>query len=81
MHHIPAPPIESEILTREELTSLTGRSYREKQSEWLRLHGWRFETNAAGDPIVGRYYARMRLAGINLAPTLQPVQLDFSKAL
>ncbi|WP_223818586.1 DUF4224 domain-containing protein [Pseudomonas aeruginosa] len=36
-----------------------------KQIEWLENHHWNYETNAVGRPIVGRVYARLRLAGVH----------------
>ena len=59
--------IHHEILAREEVAALTGRSHRAAQIQWLSDHGWRTEINAAGAPIIGRWYARMKLAGINLS--------------
>jgi len=54
----------SEILTQEEVASLTGHRARDAQIAWLDACGWKYITNAAQRPIVGRWYARMRLAGI-----------------
>ena len=59
--------IHHEILARKEVAALTGRSHRASQIQWLSDHGWRAEINAAGAPIIGRWYARMKLAGINLS--------------
>ena len=53
----------SEILTADEVSDITGRKTFGKQIEWLRHRGWIFEINAAGRPIVGRYYLRAKLGG------------------
>ncbi len=55
----------SEFLSPDELTELVGKKVVSKQIEWLENHHWNYETNAAGRPIVGRVYARLRLAGVH----------------
>jgi hypothetical protein len=57
-------PMSSETLSQEELLAITGCSRRNDQIAWLNGAGWIHVTNRAGEPIVGRLYARMRLAGI-----------------
>ena len=57
----------SEILTVDEVRALTGRTHRAEQVKWLGEHMWRYQLNAAGFPVVGRWYARMKLAGVDLA--------------
>lgn len=57
-------PMASETLASEELLAITGCSRRGDQIAWLQSAGWTYVTNRAGEPIVGRLYARMRLAGI-----------------
>jgi hypothetical protein len=54
----------SEILTQEEVASLTGHRARDAQVAWLDACHWPYILNAAGKPIVGRWYARLKLAGI-----------------
>lgn len=44
-----------------ELEQLTGRSRRQAQIRWLRDHGFAFEVNARGAPVVARRYAEQRL--------------------
>ncbi|MGI4938602.1 MAG: DUF4224 domain-containing protein [Janthinobacterium lividum] len=76
-------PIDSEILTSTELFDITGRARKDQQIAWLRSSGWKFVTNALGAPIVGRWYARMKLAGVDFTePQLKvPAGMpDFSKA-
>lgn len=64
------PPIQSETLSQEELQQLTGAARKRDQTIWLQENGWVFLKNRAGDPIVGRFYARLKLAGIQ--PNGQP---------
>ncbi|MBO9685650.1 MAG: DUF4224 domain-containing protein [Mitsuaria chitosanitabida] len=64
--HLPLPADDSLTLTGEELADLTGAARRDLQLEWLRSNGWRFVTTRAGDPRVGRLYANLKLAGVEL---------------
>ncbi|MCY1553475.1 hypothetical protein D9M68_899610 [compost metagenome] len=53
-----------------------------KQIAWLNSHHWNYELNAAGKPVVGRIYARLRLAGVKpnaTNATAEPWSLDLSK--
>ena len=54
----------SETLTGEEIQQITGCGRRGDQIAWLQAAGWTYVTNRAGEPVVGRLYARLRLAGI-----------------
>jgi hypothetical protein len=56
--------LQSETLTSEEVACITGCNRKGDQIDWLTTNGWRFYKNRGGDPIVGRLYARMQLAGI-----------------
>ena len=68
-----------EILNHEEVEALTGRAHRSAQVQWLADNGWRFELNAANAPVIGRWYARMKLAGVELS-SLAPGKLpDFAQ--
>ena len=60
-------PIDSETLTPEELGQITGCARKGDQIEWLSCNGWTFHKNKAGEPVVGRLYARLKLAGITPA--------------
>ena len=62
-------PLESELLMPEEIEKITGRARRDQQIIWLIGNNWRFTKNAAGAPIVGRLYARLKLSGIDLSAT------------
>lgn len=70
----------SELLADDELAAITGYKTPSKQREWLSAERWIFHTTRAGRPVVGRVYARMRLAGI--APKSAPAEtwsLDLSR--
>ncbi len=54
----------SEFLDGQELATMIGRKQTRAQRAWLDSHGWRYEINAAGRPVVGRVYARLKLAGV-----------------
>lgn len=56
---------DAEFLTPEELAEVTGCKLPSSQREWLERNGWRFVVNAAQRPVVGRWYARMKLAGVD----------------
>lgn len=83
MNAIIDDPLPSETLTPEEIRELSGCCRRRSQIEWLKKNGWVYLLNRAGKPIIGRQYARMRLAGIAPAGTNAPNdagwQLDMSK--
>lgn len=56
---------ESEFLTADELAEITGYTHVGSQKEWLDKNGWPYVINARGRPIVGRWFARLHLAGVN----------------
>ena len=60
-------PIASETLGADELIEITGCSHKPGQIDWLKKNGWTHLKNKAGAPIVGRLYARLKLAGITPA--------------
>lgn len=57
-------PLATETLTADEILAITGCSRRGDQVAWLKAAGWTHVTNRAGEAVVGRLYARLRLAGI-----------------
>lgn len=75
-------PVETGILSSEEVAEICGRARKDDQRRWLNENGWKHATNAAGAPIVGRWYARMKMAGVDLSGLSSPVRVvpDFSKA-
>ncbi|QWE81228.1 DUF4224 domain-containing protein [Pseudomonas donghuensis] len=54
----------SEILADEEIAAITGYLTPSRQIEWLNRNGWQHVLTAASRPVVGRVYARLKLAGI-----------------
>ncbi|KTT24225.1 hypothetical protein SB14R_10260 [Pseudomonas oryzihabitans] len=75
-------PEVSEFLDSEELATLIGRKSKAAQRAWLDARGWRYEINAAGRPVVGRVYARLKLAGVKPNATNAVAEtwtLDLSK--
>ncbi|RUI20266.1 DUF4224 domain-containing protein [Pseudomonas aeruginosa] len=72
----------SEFLSNEELEAMIGAKSTKKQVEWLTSHGWAYELNAVRRPVVGRIYARLRLAGVKPNSTVaveEPWTLDLSR--
>jgi len=59
--------LQSETLNADELQDISGAARKSDQVEWFKRNGWVFYLNRAGLPVVGRLYARMKLAGINPA--------------
>ena len=65
-------PLGSELLTADEVAEITGTKRRPQQIEWLETQRWQHHVNRAGVPIVGRLYARMKMAGLTIqAPDVQ----------
>lgn len=60
-------PLESEFLTPEELEGITGNKQASSQCAWLDSNHWTYHKTAANKPIVGRLYARLKMAGITPA--------------
>ena len=56
--------IQTETLAEEELATISGYQTPSKQIQWLTDNHWEFVLTGARRPIVGRLYARMKLAGI-----------------
>jgi hypothetical protein len=52
------PPL---FLVPDEVATLTGYRLTNRQVEWLRDRGWRFELNANRRPIIARRYAEKML--------------------
>jgi hypothetical protein len=60
-------PLASETLTQEELAEITGSRRRLVQMDWLNENKWTYALSRAQIPVVGRLYARLRLAGLDPA--------------
>lgn len=68
-----------EFLNHDEVVALTGRTHKTAQVQWLKENHWRHELNAASAPIIGRWYARMKMAGVDMAAMAPSKMPDFSK--
>lgn len=60
---------ENIILTPDELHEITGLLYPAAQIKWLKKNHWQFVVNHKNKPIVGRDYARSKLAGSDKVDT------------
>ncbi|KPA91056.1 hypothetical protein PF66_02394 [Pseudomonas asplenii] len=56
--------IQSETLAEEEIAAITGYQLPGKQIAWLSSNGWQYVLTGARRPVVGRVYARLKLAGV-----------------
>lgn len=56
--------LRAETLTEEELATITGYLIPSKQIQWLAKNHWEFVLTGARRPVVGRVYARLKLAGV-----------------
>jgi len=54
----------SEILSEDELTTITGYKTPSCQRQWLIRNAWEHVLTGAQRPVVGRVYARLKLAGV-----------------
>ncbi|MDD2046156.1 DUF4224 domain-containing protein [Pseudomonas putida] len=61
--------LQSETLVEDEIVAITGYQIPSKQISWLANNGWQYTLNRARRPIVGRVYARLKLAGIKPSAT------------
>lgn len=60
---------QTETLTEEELAAITGYQLPSKQIQWLSINGWQYVLTRSRRPIVGRVYARLKLAGVSPSAT------------
>lgn len=51
------------FLTPPEIEQLTGYKVGKKQCQWLENHGWVFEVNSHGRPVVSKAYFDSRMGG------------------
>ncbi|MGV8921624.1 MAG: DUF4224 domain-containing protein [Pseudomonas sp.] len=61
--------IQSETLAEEEVAAITGYQLPSKQINWLANNGWQYVLTGARRPVVGRVYARLKLAGVKPSAT------------
>lgn len=66
MANIIRMPMAGEVLPTAELVQITGCVSGPDQAKWLAEHRWRYLHNEAGELVVGRLYARLKLCGIDL---------------
>ncbi len=74
----------SETLNQEELVAITGYQIPSRQIQWLTHNGWEYVLTGARRPIVGRIYARLKLAGVKASTTNAVAEtwtLDLSKVV
>ena len=72
-------PLPSETLDADELFEVTGSKTADGHRTWLDLNRWKYHTSRSGRPVVGRMYARLKLAGIEASALLpQGWAPDFS---
>ena len=64
---LPLPGVDELLLTQAELTKLTGATQSRLQVDWLQANGWVFFLTRAGRPVVGRLYANLKLADVELS--------------
>lgn len=64
-----AMEMQSETLAEEELATITGYQMPSRQIQWLIDNHWQFVLTGARRPIVGRVYARLKLAGVKPSAT------------
>lgn len=72
----------SEFLDENEVTRITGYQIPSKQIAWLANNGWQYTLTRARRPVVGRVYARLKMAGVkpNMAnATTETWTLDLSR--
>lgn len=58
-----------ELLTEDEIATITGYLTPSRQIQWLASNGWKHVLSGARRPVVGRLYARLKLAGLNASET------------
>jgi hypothetical protein len=73
---------QTETLSDEELVSITGYRLPSLQIKWLTKNGWQHALTRARRPVVGRVYARLKLAGVKPSTSnavAEPWTLDLSR--
>jgi hypothetical protein len=58
------PQLASETLSEDELATITGYKTPYFQRQWLTRNEWEYVLTGAQRPVVGRVYARLKLAGV-----------------
>lgn len=78
MFPLPAPG--DLLLSDVELEELTGTPQSRLQADWLHANGWVFFRTRSGQPVVGRLYANLRLANVELGAMLKPHAFSLNMA-
>ena len=63
------PQLASETLSEDELATITGYKTPGFQRRWLTRNEWEYVLTGARRPVVGRVYARLKLAGVKPSAT------------
>lgn len=71
---LPLPGVDELQLTEAELAGITGATQTRLQVEWLQANGWVYVLTRSRRPVVGRLYANLKLAGVELAGLIGPVE-------
>ncbi|MNJ67472.1 hypothetical protein D3C77_636490 [compost metagenome] len=58
-----------ELLRDDEIATITGYLTPSRQIQWLAANGWQHALSGARRPVVGRLYARLKLAGLKPSET------------
>lgn len=58
-----------ELLSDNEVAAITGYLTPSRQIQWLASNGWQHVLSGARRPVVGRLYARLKLAGLKPSET------------
>jgi hypothetical protein len=61
--------LQSEFLSDDELVTITGYKIPSCQRQWLTRNAWEYVLTSAQRPVVGRVYARLKLAGVKPSAT------------
>lgn len=67
----------NDILPVETVERLTGKTQSAAQCRWLTKHGWVYEKDGRGRPVVDRGYYSMRMGASDYVRNA-PITLDFS---
>lgn len=68
----------SETLSLDELREITKAHHSKRIIAWLEANKWTYHKNVADEPVVGRMYARYKLAGMNVPSSSTEPNFDFS---
>ena len=58
-------------LSKDEVATITGHKRDQGAIDWLKANRWHHHINKAGEPVVGRLYATMKLSGVEVKNMVQ----------